>query len=407
MSQTSPSVSSQPQQPKVSGLSLKKLFILFVIACLIGGLVYLIIFLYKKVHPPPPPPPGEVFGIELKDFNELYDQNFQIQPDGTMKVSGTVLNGDRISSILPSGFNIATFNQLQVAAFQGMQQCAWGICLSSQNTDIVGAYPIQGGVDGSSNTLCGIYDASLLTAPRVVTVTPMPSDVSYPTVLWIHGIKPKQGTEFRFATEDLSKPGRTIYPWFTPLPNQPGSVQWSYDPSNPSVCSKVNKSCIYAWATTVNDTTRMFLSILVPSNTQTPGLTYLTLSPTPSMGWQLLSNGYLVSPTGVGNMRAVSYPTAYEGYPLGVLTFPSEAAITLQPPQQGSSGVNPTGASAFTLTSSGNITLTAFPTFGLAYGTVSTGSGSVPGSYIIMTADKTKWLTFTPISWSDAINAFN
>ncbi len=372
--------------------------------CLIGGLVYLITFIYKKTHPPPPPPPGEVFGVELKDFDNLYDQSVRVGPDGTVQQeSGVVLTGDRLSAILPSGISIATIDQLRVASFKGMQYCAWGICISTSSTKLIGAYPIQASVDTKGNTLCGVYDPSLLTAPRVVTVTSIPSDTSVPTVLWVYGVKPKKGSSFRFTTEDVTKPERTIYPWFSPLPNQPGSVQWSYDPSVPSACSKINKSCVYSWGTTINNTTQMFLSMQLTGSTQP--FPYLSLSSMPSFGWQLLSNGYLVTPVGFGSVQAVSYPTAFEGYPLAVVTFPSITAIQPQRPMQGSSGIPPTGASTFTLNSSGHIVLSDFPTFGFSYGNIP--GVQIPGSYITLTTDQTKWLTFTPVSWSDAINAYN
>jgi hypothetical protein len=235
----------------------------------------------------------------------------------------------------------------------------------------------------------------------VVTVTSIPSDTPVPTVLWVFGIKPKQGSKFRFTTENLNDPERTIYPWFSPLPNQSGSEQWSYDPSVPSACSKIDNSCIYLWGTKINNT-QMFLSMqMTGSNQQFP---YLSLSSIPSFGWQLLPNGYLVTPVGFGSVQAVSFPTALEGLPLALVTFPSMTAIRLQPPSQERTVSPPNGASTFTLNSSGNIVLTAFPTFGFSYGNIP--GAEIPGSYIIMTTDQSKWITLTPVPWSDAIDAY-
>ena len=430
MSQTPPSqsppstVSVQSQPSRFSWTSKKSLFLLFTLACLLGGLIYLLVFIYRKTKPqspsPPPPPPslspsgeivgGEVFGVEMKDFNNLYDESVQIGSDGTLQqTSGAVLTGDRISGKLPSGFSIANINQLRVASFKGMQYCAWGICISDQNTRLIGAYPIQGNTYTKENTLCGVYDPSLLNAPRVVTVTSVPSDTRVPTVLWIYGIKPKQESVFRFRNEkDLSKPGRKILPWFSPLPNQPGSVQWAYDPSIPSACSNINNSCIYPWSTTIDGTKQMYLSVQI-ATIGAGSFPFLSLSFKPSFGWQLLSNGYLITQVGFGNVQAVSFPTALDGNPLALVTFPSITAIRPQPPNQDRVVSPPTGGSTFTLNSSGNIVLSAFPTVGFSYGTIKTydvRTPAIPGSYIILTTDQSKWLKFTPISFSDAINAY-
>ena len=373
--------------------------ILVGLLALLGVVAWMI---YKRQHPSPPPPPSEVFGVEMKDFRSLFDRDITVMPDGSFQFNRSLLKANSLNGTCPSGFSVATIDQLQAAAYRGMQYCAWGICQDSSSTRILGTYPMQVGINNAGTTLCGIYSVSNSSIPRVMKVVSTPSDVTLPNVIWMYGVKPVQGTVFRFITDDVSLPGRTIFPWYQPLSGESRKVQWKYDSSVPIACGTVGKSCLYPLAT-IYSGTQMFLSY-----STSPGLSfpYLTLTTTqgPFPVWQFTPDGNMLTPLYAGaSVGAVSYPTAYESLPLSVLTFPSPTSIPLQPPQEGSSGVTPTGASYMTMNPNGTITLTAYPKFGLGYGTVS----GLPGSFVIMTATPSNWLKFSPAGWTDVIQSMS
>jgi len=376
---------------------------------LLGLLGWLAWLLYQRLHPPPPPPASVVFGVALNDFETWYDQNITVQPNATLTFGGAVLTADRLNVQCPGGYSVATLDQLQLAAYRGMQCCAWGICQASTSTQLIGAFPMQAGVKANGTALCGSYDSTADVVPRVVGVTSVPSDSALPTVVWMYGPPLGNSAVFRFQSDDQQRPGRAVLPWFQPLPGQPGSVQWSYDNRAPLPCGDLGHACQYPWATTLDGTSR-FLSYTTPPGSSMAYLTLTTAQTSTDCGlnvggcpplWQLLSSGFLVTSLNLGTtVAAVSYPTASEGLPLAVLPFASVAAIATQPPQEGKSGVTPTGASSLTQNADGTLTLTAFPTYGLAYGTAI----GLSGSYIVLTTNQSQWLKFQPIGWTAALS---
>lgn len=396
---SSVSTASSPTPPKSLLKTALKWAIFLGLFAALGIIAWLV---YKRFHPPPPPPVSEVFGIEMKDFTTFFDQNISVMADGSIQFNGSMLTSDTLNSNCPKGFSIATIDQLQSSAYQGMQYCAWGICQDSSSTDIIGCYPMQVGTSNSGNTLCGIFNSSNPSVPRVMKVATVPSDVSIPNVIWMYGLKPSQGTQFRFSTDDTSLPGRTIFPWYQPLSGESNQVQWKYDSSITPTCGSLGKSCLYPLATTYNGT-QMFLSYSTAPGMSVPYLT-LTTKQNPFPVWQFSSDGYMLTTLYAGaSVGAVSYPTAYESLPLAVITFASQNSIPLQPPQEGSSGANPTGASNMKMNPDGTITLTAYPKYGLGYGSVP----GLSGSFIIMTTNKSNWLKFVNVGWTDVIHSKN
>lgn len=349
---------------------------------------------------PPPPPPSspseEVFGVQF-NFNELYDTDITIQPEGTIKYKDNFIDTTVISNRLNAGYTIATMTQLRQDCTAGMQCYKWGLCMADDNVNLAGAFPTQTCIDPSTCT------SSTSTSPRVVTVVSPLSGQSLPNVIWIYGFKPlesmikKDPTSFQLFVSDIGKT-REVYPWMTPFLNITSNSlfkkYWSMnDDGARTTCGDSLTNCAINIVATggANISPGCCPGYIIDSyidyekngsGTVPPKSKPPTLG-NPSIAWvtsaasslnlkfRFTPDGYIVSQQKDGSVYALSVLSAFDQCPVQLVYFDSISNIQEQPIDtsvKDPSTVKVTGATKFLFTNEGHLILKNNFTYGVCWG---------------------------------------
>ena len=221
---------------------------------------------------------------------------------GLLKIAGSALDASPLQSILPSGYTLATQEQLHSAQLSGMQMTAgsWGLCIGSDGK-IYGACPKQVAFMSANVTekIQVLYNSS----QNIMTIAQPAKSPQVPNVVFLYGVKPAWSSSGSFVT--ISNTQCKIHAWYKPMNAEPSPSEiWSRFDSQ-SVCVFHPSQCMYPLQVTVAGQ-----KYFVIASQQTPG--QFDISSTPSLSSILTQDGSLLFQTKqVENDTNGSIPTGF------------------------------------------------------------------------------------------------
>ena len=246
----------------------------------------------------------EVFGVDLKNFASVFSTNNAMPTvdaaSGLLKIAGSALDASPLQSILPSGYTLATQEQLHSAQLSGMQMTvgSWGLCVGSDGK-IYGACPKQVAFMSANQTekIQVLYNSS---QNMMITAQPANSP-TVPNIVFLYGIKPAWNSSGSFV--GISNTQCKIHAWYKPMNAEPSPSEiWSRFDSQ-SVCVFHPSQCMYPLQVEVAGQ-----KYFVTASQQTPG--QFDISSTPSLSCILTPDGSLLfQTTQVENDTNGSIPT--------------------------------------------------------------------------------------------------